>query len=181
MKLDWLIEHEVEAVKPSLKDIFFLSADPRNVTTDAAKNEAFFQKWTSYYFQNRADWMLLAWEGDRLLAYLMCEPDSWRALAHYEKVNPSYRIFEDLFPQFPAHLHMNAHPEARGHGVGSQLIEAVCARLIQDRVPGIHLVTSPSQRNVGFYRKNHFSFEESREWRSYPMLFMGRSLKASHF
>lgn len=176
MKLDWLIDHDAQAVKTPLKEIFFLSADPRNVTTDAAKNEAFFNKWTSYYFEQRPDWILLAWEENRLLAYLMCEPDSARALEYFAKVNPSYSVFKDLFVPFPAHLHMNAHPEARGRGIGGQLIETTAERLRQKSVPGLHLITSPSQRNTQFYRKNGFTHEVLRDWKGYPLLFMGKKI-----
>lgn len=176
MQFQWLQRNQVADILPALKEIFFLSADPRNVTADAAKNEAFFQKWTAYYLEQRPEWILVAKDKGKLLAYLMCEPDSRKALSHFEKINPSYRVFEDQFAKFPAHLHMNAHPEARGRGVGSQLIDHLVEKLKGINAPGVHLITSPSQRNASFYRKNGFTEEVRRDWKGYPLLFMGRKI-----
>lgn len=176
MTIDTFSDHTSALVLPLIREIFFLSADPRNVSDDPIKNEAFFEKWTSYYFKNRTDWMLLAWEGPKLLGYLMCEPESTKALPHYQVRNATYAVFQDLFSEYPAHLHMNSHPDARGKGVGSALIAELVRRLEAAHVGGVHLITAPKQRNVEFYRKNGFTEEIQREWRGYPLLFMGRKI-----
>jgi ribosomal protein S18 acetylase RimI-like enzyme len=164
-------------VLPLIREIFFLSADPKNVSEDPVKNEAFFEKWTGYYLKNAPEWVLLAFGKSKLLGYLMCGTDSSKALHHFQSRNPSYGLFADLFEKFPAHLHINCHPDARGKGVGGLLIEDMVNRLTTSEIPGVHLITSPSQRNVSFYRKNGFTHEVQREWKGYPLLFMGRSLQ----
>lgn len=173
---DTFAEHSPQVVLPLVREIFFLSADPRNVSEDPVKNEAFFEKWAGYYFKNYPDKILLCWGHQKLLAYLMYAPDSKKALEHYRTRVPSYAVFEDLFAEFPAHLHMNAHPDARGKGMGSQLIDELVSRLKKENIGGVHLVTSPAQRNAHFYRKNGFTHEVLREWKGYPLLFMGRKI-----
>lgn len=176
MKIDSFTDHSQDVVEPLVREIFFLSADPRNVSADPAKNEVFFEKWAGYYLRQCPEWILLAWRGNELLGYLMCEPDSTRALAFYAARNPTYALFKDRFTDFPAHLHMNSHPTARGQGVGALLVKELVVRLREAMVNGVHLITSPPQRNVNFYRKNGFTTEVLREWRGYPLLFMGRKL-----
>lgn len=178
MHIDTYAQHKKDAsiVSAKIREIFFLSADPQNISDDPAKNDAFFAKWTGYYFSYEPEWILLAWEGDRLLGYMMVGTSSRKALSYYDTKNPSYRTFADQFDEYPAHLHINCHPNARGQGTGTFLIEDACARLQKKGLKGLHLITSPTQRNVGFYRRNGFTFELQREYKGFPLLFMGRKL-----
>lgn len=176
MNIDNFTNHSATVLMPLIREIFFLSADPRNVSEDPVKNEAFFEKWTGYYFKYCPEWILLAWKDHKLLGYIMCETDSARALPYYESRNPTYSLFKDQFDEYPAHLHMNSHPEARNQGVGAAMVAELVRRLKAEKVGGVHLITSPAQRNVGFYRKNDFDFELQREWRGFPLLFMGRKI-----
>lgn len=175
MKFDTLAQHSAD-VLPLIREIFFLSADPKNVSEDPLKNEAFFERWTGYYLRNSPDWILLAWEDGKLLGYLMCGVDSQKALAHYQTRIASYGLFADQFEKFPAHLHINCHPDARGKGVGTALVRELCDRLKAQNIPGVHLITSSSQRNAEFYRRNGFDVEVERDWRGHPLLFMGKKL-----
>jgi len=176
VEIDTFPQHSAPHILPLIREIFFLSADPRNISEDPVKNEAFFEKWTGYYFKFCPEWITLAWDTKKLLGYVMCEPHSKNALAFYQTRNPTYALFADQFEDFPAHLHMNAHPDARGKGVGTKMVEDLVARLKKERSAGVHLITSPGQRNAGFYRKNGFDYELQREWRGYPLLFMGRKI-----
>lgn len=176
MTIQTLESHKAADVLPALREIFFLSADPKNVTEDPLKNEAFFEKWTGYYLKNFPQWIFLAFGRTKLLGYLMCGPDSAKALHHFQPRNPSYGLFADLFEKYPAHLHINCHPDARGKGVGSALIEEMVMRLKAERICGVHLITSNTQRNVSFYQRNGFDFELERDWKGFPLLFMGRTL-----
>ncbi len=178
MHIDSFAQHKKDAaaVTAKIREIFFLSADPKNVSDDQAHNDAFFSKWTGYYFSYEPDLILLAWEDDKLLGYLMIGTNSRKAVAYYDSRNPSYRTFADQFDEYPAHLHMNCHPSSRGQGVGTFLLEDAYARLMKKGLKGLHLVTSPALRNVGFYRRNGFSFELLRDFKGYPLLFMGRKL-----
>lgn len=159
----------------AIRDIFFLSAS-RTEWPNADAKDAFFETWTSYYFANCADLIFLATDGDRVLAYLTGCRDSAAAQSEIEKTIKSFAVFADLFKKFPAHLHINAHPDARGRGIGSKLISHFCDILKKQGVVGVHLVTSPDSRNRSFYQNNNFAFEVEREFKGYKLLFMGRSL-----
>lgn len=176
ISIQTFVNRSDQATFHRIREIFFLSANPANVSDDPIKNEAFFTKWTSYYFENRPDFISLATEDDEVLAYLMCEPDSEKARTYFKNILKSYDLFADLFQEFPAHLHMNAHPKARGKGVGTALVDNLKTRLKKMQVPGVHLVTSPAERNVSFYRKNGFTHEILRDFRGHPVLFMGQRL-----
>lgn len=163
----------------AIRDIFFLSADPRNVSADEAKNAAFYLRWTSYYFEYEPHLIWLAWSNsgeERLMAYLMGCANSSQAQPRLERHIPSFGAFADQFMRYPAHLHINAHPEARGQGVGSKLIDQYVQDLKSRGVAGVHLVTSPESQNRRFYSRNGFNFELNRNWRGHPILFMGRTI-----
>ncbi len=78
-------------------------------------------------------------------------------------------VFDDLYEQYPAHLHINLTAASRGHGLGGRLITDLEERLRRDyRSRGIHLVTSEGARNVSFYRKNGFTVEVPRAMSDAP-------------
>jgi len=160
----------------AVREIFFLSSSRQNFSSEEEKAH-FFDKWTKYYLDSCADRALVAKDlGGRVMGYLMGCADSGQALPYFQEQNKSYALFADLFERFPAHLHLNCHPEARNMGVGSRLIEAFVQRLKSERSKGVHIVTSPESENCAFYRKNGFQFELMRHWRERPLLFMGRGL-----
>ncbi|NJL25956.1 MAG: GNAT family N-acetyltransferase [Calothrix sp. SM1_5_4] len=167
-----------EEEERAIKEIFFLSSARQSFVNDNDR-EQFYQRWTRYYF---ASWpgeirlaRTFAADGPRLAGYLMFCPDSAGALSYFESRIPSYGVFADLFAGFPAHLHMNCHPSARGQGIGGRLIMDA-----RKRAPaGVHIVTSPDSRNVGFYRRNGFSFEVKRSWNAYELLFMGARARSA--
>jgi GNAT superfamily N-acetyltransferase len=163
------------ADQDAIREIFFLSASRTHWPDDEAK-ETFFDTWTSFYFTHAEDLIFLAVDDGRALAYLTGCRDSAGAQAEIEKKIKSFAVFADLFARFPAHLHINAHPDARGRGIGSRLIEHFCSVLKKQKIGGVHLVTSPDSRNRGFYRKNGFDFEVEREFKGHKLLFMGRAL-----
>lgn len=68
-------------------------------------------------------------------------------------------LFADLYERYPAHLHINLTAASRGHGLGGRLIAVLEERLRDRGIAGLHLVTDPGARNVGFYRKNGFRDE----------------------
>jgi GNAT superfamily N-acetyltransferase len=73
-------------------------------------------------------------------------------------------------------LHVNCYPRARGKGVGSLLISHFVQKLREDKVSGLHIVTSPSADNRFFYIKNQFDFQLVRQRKDNEFLFMGRKL-----
>lgn len=159
-----------------IKSIFFLSSEKKEFSSEAEK-EDFFHRWTDYYIKPPIKDLLLTHNKlSQINGYLMGARDSLSALSFYRDKIRSYEIFYDLFELYPAHLHMNVHPEARGLGVGSKLIEEYVQILKSSDCRGVHIVTSPDQRNVGFYKTHGFEYAEVREWKGFKLLFMGRGL-----
>ena len=62
----------------------------------------------------------------------------------------------DYLQEFPAHLHINCHPNHQGKGIGGKLINQLIKYLGAKNVPGVHLVTLHGHANEQFYLKNKF-------------------------
>lgn len=166
---------EAEAARGEIREIFFLSA-ARQDFADPDEREAFAARWLDHYLAAQPGRLFLArWSGGGLAGYLTGCADSRGAEALYRSI-PHYGLFEDLFESFPAHLHINCRPEARGRGIGGRLVAAFASRLSEEGVPGVHVVTAPEARNVGFYRRRGFDLEETRRAAARFLLFMGRRL-----
>lgn len=64
---------------------------------------------------------------------------------------------EILDSRWPAHLHINVAPEARGSGAGAALIEAWLDRLRERRIPGCHLQTIVENESaMRFFERSGF-------------------------
>lgn len=85
-------------------------------------------------------------------------------------------LFDDLYERYPAHLHINCAEEARGHGIGSRLVEQLESALKGPGVGGLHLITLAGARNVSFYQKLGFNHKVERLWNGKPLLFLGKTL-----
>lgn len=155
----------------AMEEIFFLSS-VRTRFASAEERTAFFRTWTGWYL-SEAPWDV--WfhrDGDGSFGgYLTGCLDSMDAEGLFRTI-PGYEVFDDLFARFPAHLHVNVHPERRGRGIGARLVERFLQDLVAEGVPGVHVVTGPGARNVAFYERLGFAEAVVRE----PRLFLGRAL-----
>lgn len=171
-----LSSRERERLLPEFRDIFFLTSSRKSFSTPEER-EKFWRSWTEYYFLNEPAHIYIARSGDGLiLGYLTGATDSRAAQADIAKSIPSFACFADQFDDFPAHLHINCHPNAQRMGLGRQLIDSFVSDLGKDHVSGVHVVTSPGEENVLFYRRLGFVHEVGRSWQGYSLLFMGRRL-----
>jgi ribosomal protein S18 acetylase RimI-like enzyme len=161
---------------PQIEEIFFLSTSQKEWTSSEARQK-FFHNWTDLYFQN-PDVLIAIDPTDRQVAlgYLTGCRDSSKFREILERNIPSQLVFQDQFDRFPAHFHINCHPRARGHGVGTSLIKKYEDLLFKAQISGLHLVTSPTAQNVNFYQKLNFTEQLTRVWREAPLLFMGKKL-----
>jgi ribosomal protein S18 acetylase RimI-like enzyme len=79
--------------------------------------------------------------------------------------------------EYPAHLHINLLPQARGTGIGRMLVESLFDRLTESDIPGIHLgVARTNSPAVGFYRALGFDTVLAEDPGA---LFLGRKLGAT--
>ncbi len=165
------------AARRQIERILLVSANPRRVA-DEPSQDAFLDRWLAPYLAAYPAQILVALDEEeegRVLGVLIGCLDSAGAVV-FRDLHPYYRLFADLYEAFPAHFHVNCHPEHRGRGIGSRLVRHFVALCRAAGLPGVHLVTAPDARNVGFYRRNGFTeaVERAESGRSY--LFLGQRL-----
>ncbi|HYD69674.1 GNAT family N-acetyltransferase [Azospirillum sp.] len=159
------------AALAALEEIFFASSVRTSFASDAERS-AFLRTWTGWYVTHAPHDVLFQRDEDgRIAGYLTGCRDS-AAAAELFRTIPKYDAFADLFPRFPAHLHVNVRPDRRGTGVGAALVEAFAADCRAEGRPGVHVVTGAGARNVPFYARNGFTEAVERG----PLLFLGRVL-----
>lgn len=159
-------------VLAEIREIFFESSTKKSFK-DPAEKDAFFEKYLGFYLRSFPELVWIA-QGARVLGYVVASPDS-----HGEellRLQPHMQTFENLFIDYPAHLHINCHHESRGLGVGSKLIEAVIKALKEQNIVGLHIMTGPDSPNRAFYKKLGFDFESQLPFQGAPILFMGKRL-----
>jgi ribosomal protein S18 acetylase RimI-like enzyme len=156
-----------------ITEVFWLTAQREEFASDDERHQ-YYHRWAGGYLEEYPDWVYTAQEDGKILGYLLGCPDSTQALSVLDF--PGLDLFQDFFDRFPAHLHINVHPQGQGMGIGRRLIEAYCGDLKKSGSPGVHLITTADAKNPGFYRAVGFNFEHQHKADTYTLLFMGRSL-----
>ncbi len=147
--------------------------------------ESFAEIWTGYYTDHEPESLFVATLDDRVVGYLTGCVDTRRAPSPADAVKAAmlrywlflrpgtagffFRAFVDVVrlggapegetddPRYPAHLHINLLPEARGTGLGAGLMRAWLDRLRSLGVPGCHLGTLHENENaIGFFTHQGF-------------------------
>lgn len=173
-----------EPVRRIAFDTGYMGESPAWYWRDAP---SFADAWTGYYTDREPESAFVAADGDAVVGYLVGCADTARApsatttilrqlVRRQLLVRPGtagffWRSIWDTLrdggvpsaelsdPRWPAHLHINLLPAARGHGAGRGLIDAWLGRLRQLGVPGCHLGTMAENtgairffESVGFAR-----------------------------
>lgn len=168
--LDSIGADEKEEILKKVEEIFFLSSSIK-VFSSEERRAAFYKRWCKDYQILYPEEFFIAMENGEAVGYLSGCSDSLGAM---EAISiPGYLIFQDLFSSFPAHLHINFHPNARGKGLGSLLVNHYVNYLKSNNVIGVHLVTSPDAKNVSFYQRLGFTRTEKRDFNGITLYFMG--------
>jgi ribosomal protein S18 acetylase RimI-like enzyme len=165
---------ELESIIQQVKFIFYASSSLKEFSS-LERKVAFFKRWCGDYITLYPDQFSIMYEDQKVLGYLSGCIDSKGALEVLEV--PGYSVFTDLFQSYPAHFHINFHPDCRGRGLGSQLVEDFCTDLFKKQISGAHLVTSPGAANIVFYQRLGFKHEVIKEFNQKELLFMGRLLE----
>ena len=148
-------------------------------------SESFAEIWTGYYTDHEPESLFVATLDDRVVGYLTGCVDTKRAPSPADAVKAAmlrywlflrpgtagffFRALVDVVclggapegetddPRYPAHLHINLLPEARGTGLGAGLMRAWLDRLRSLGVPGCHLGTLHENENaIGFFTHQGF-------------------------
>lgn len=161
-----------EEIVSQIKEIFYQSSSLKEFSSEERKI-AFFKRWCGDYLSFYPEHFQIMYEDNKVLGYLSGCLDSTRALNRVEV--PGFSVFSDLFNSYPAHFHINFHPDCRGRGLGGNLVEKFCNEVfITHNLAGVHLVTSPEAPNVNFYKRLGFNFTEVRAFNQMSLLFMGK-------
>ncbi|MDC7235053.1 MAG: GNAT family N-acetyltransferase [Spirochaetales bacterium] len=68
-----------------------------------------------------------------------------------------FRSMRHIYREYPAHLHINIHPDCQRLGLGHLLVDALLNPLKETGIKGLHLiVASDNSKGIGFYRKYGF-------------------------
>lgn len=134
------------------------------------------------YFAHALAYATILADEQGIAGYLLATPDTvtfaqwaaeswWPALAERygeTAAHPVLQEFVSAFTQppfaspavateYPAHLHIDLLPRARGRGWGRKLLTGLFQRLAQEHVPGIHLVVARENISaVQFYDRLGF-------------------------
>lgn len=165
---------EFEDIVLQVQSIFYASSSLKEFSSPERK-QAFFKRWCGDYISLYPEEFIIMRENKKILGYLSGCIDSSSALGIVEV--PGFSIFSDLFQSYPAHFHINFHPDCRGRGLGSQLVETYCEDLGKKGIIGVHLVTSPGAANIVFYQRLGFQHEVKRDFNQMTLLFMGKTLE----
>lgn len=155
-----------------LREIYFETSAKKDFK-DAAEKEAFFYKYLGFYLENYPDYVWIA-KSSHILGYVVGMPHTEDPRAH--QIQPHLKIFSEYFKDYPAHLHINLHAEARGMGLGSKLLQEMVIKLQEANITGLHIMTGPSSRNKTFYHRLGFDFEVTLNFLGSPILLMGKRL-----
>ncbi len=155
-----------------VRDVFFQTSTKKNFL-DQDEKEKFFYKYLGLYLEHYPEFAYVS-SIDQVIGYCVGSPQT--NYLDLIRLQPHLSLFEDLFAQFPAHLHINFLPDFQGKGLGSKLLLAFEAELAGRNIAGVHIMTSSKSRNVAFYRRLGFTFECERESKDGAILFMGKLL-----
>lgn len=156
-----------------LREIFFESST-RKVFKDVAEKETFFWKYTGFYLKHYPDFVFVATLGEKVLGYCLGMPRTHGSELFV--LQPHLKIFQDLFEDYPAHLHINCHADSRGLGIGAKLLTRFEDQLQAIDIAGVHLITGADARNRSFYARQGYTFEVPRVYEGKTLLFLGKKL-----
>lgn len=164
--------HEHSNRFEEVMDIFFESSTKKEFAS-VEERVRFLVKYLGVYFQSYPELCFIALKDDKILGYCCGMPNTPHEL--YQLV-PHLELFQDQYGLYPAHLHINCHAESRGQGVGALLMNAFETEMKNQGVEGVHVVTSPTARNVHFYEKLHYDHRVERNFEGTMLLLLGKTL-----
>jgi GNAT superfamily N-acetyltransferase len=155
-------------------DAIFFQASAR-VFSSGSERDAFRERWLGRYLRGGTDVVLIALDAAQaVVGYLVGALEDPAEQARFADLPYFTADFRDLCRLYPAHLHVNLAPQARGIGMGAQLVDAFAAHASWAGAPGMHVVTGEQARNVRFYTRCGFAPLRSASWNGGRIVFLGR-------
>lgn len=163
------------SAKRDITGIFYATSTTQSFADDAARL-AFEERWLGRYLRHDPDLAFIAIEAsNQVVGYIVGAVADPAVTPRFSDLD-FFRDWRHLTARYPAHLHVNLIEDARGRGIGAQLIEKFCTEARRRGAPGVHVVTTSGMRNVSFY--NRVGFEERGRLArpSGDLVFLGRLL-----
>jgi len=83
----------------------------------------------------------------------------------HNKKFPLEKYYENLYKDYPAHLHIDMLPTLQGKGLGRKLMNTLFMELERQGIKSLHLGVSAENKNaVLFYQKLDFSVFKEHSW-----------------
>ena len=159
----------------ALDAIFFEASGTKTFAT-AEVRAAFRERWLGRYLRQYPEWVYLALnDEDRIAGYLLGCLDDPAKTPMFSDIG-YFQNFAHLTARFPAQIHVNLAPLARGHGTGGRLVSAFSDDARRAGCPGVHVVTARGLRNTKFYALNGFNEAGHIDWQGRELLFLARDL-----
>lgn len=165
----------LDAILAQLDSIFFKSSARSDFSNESERSQ-FRYKYLDWYLLNHPEFFQLATDSNKNILGYICGTADTNSSSELFTLHPWLQCLQSYLNRFPAHLHINLAENARGSGLGSLLLKDYEHLLKSRNIAGLHLVTAPDARNVGFYRKNGYNFETTFQWKNVDLLFMGKHL-----
>lgn len=159
-------------VLQEIEDIFFESSVKKSFKSEKERLDLKW-KYLGFYLERYPDYVWVAFSG-KVLGYCLGMPATLDNELY--AAQPHLKLFEEHYRDYPAHLHINCHREARGQGIGSILMEELEKGLRSEGIKGVHLMTSGDARNRRFYQRLGYDYECELKYLNSPILFMGKRL-----
>jgi len=164
-----------DAARAEIEAIFFEASNTKSFATEAARAQ-FCERWLGRYLTCDADKVYVAPDSDgAVIGYLAGSFDDPARTPRFSDI-PYFAELADLTQHYPAHLHVNLSPVARGQSIGSDLVRAFAAAAAAAGLPGVHVVTSANARNVSFYKRLGFLERRRFPFKGHDLVFLGRDL-----
>ena len=143
------------AAREKIREIFFLTS-PLGDNFKKQDRECFFHTWAGWYLDSLPGETLLARNAEcKIVGYLAGCLDSNAAFPLYRHIF-YFKAFEHWYVEYPAHFHVNCHPDFQGYGFGASLVQAFIAYATKKGRIGVHLVTGEKACNRSFYERLQF-------------------------
>ena len=151
------LSDEVDCQKAiaSVREVFFRTS-PYGRSLKGADREEFFFNWAGWYMDNVPEQtLLLRGPENKIIGYLVGCFDSTSAGELFKRIF-YYKELARWYTDYPAHFHVNCHPDYQGVGYGKALVERFGSDAEAAGVRGLHVVTGSTARNRRFYEQLQF-------------------------
>lgn len=172
-----VLPQEDDIIWQQVEGIFLESSAVQSFES-ATEKKKFTYKYLEYYKIRYPELFIVASLQNKVIGYICASSDTISDDELF-KSQPHLESFIKYYHDFPAHLHINCHREARGLGIGSLLVKALESVLSKKSIKGLHLITTEESRNVSFYQKHNYNRVFKAAYNGANLILMGKPLSTS--